>query len=111
MHYLNDDMNNFLEYTNKKEEINEIIRLSDFEQKGKLTDEEVLEIIKIKYNFKNDSEMIKFFKDRANRKEILGLKEISGANKLQISRIIRISRGTINKIWENDKKDPVPIDK
>lgn len=99
MYYLNNSIENFIKYTNKVEDIQEIMNYADFELNNRLNDEELMEIILKRLNFNNIEEVINFFKNKENIKYIEKLKDIKGINKSQLSRIIRIDRKNISKYW------------
>lgn len=100
MHYLGNDMNNFIEYTTKKESKQEVDRLADFEMIRKLSDDIVVKIILDKLKFSSVDEIINYFKKEKNYEKIRVLKEIRGTNVTQISRIIRVSRHLVKKMWK-----------
>lgn len=99
MYYLNNNIEDFIKYTNKVENIQEIMNYADFELNNKLKDEEVINIILKKLNFNTIEEVINFFKNKENRKKVEELKDIKGINKNQLSRIIRLDRKHISKYW------------
>ena len=99
MYYLNNSIENFIKYTNKVEDIQEIMNYADFELNNRLNDEELMEIILKRLNFNNIEEVINFFKNKENIRYIEKLKDIKGINKSQLSRIIRIDRKNISKYW------------
>jgi len=99
MHYLGNDINNFTEYTTKKESKQEVNRLAEFEMIRKLSDDIVIKIILEKFKFNSVDEIINYFKNEKNYEKIKVLKEIQGTNPTQIRRIIRVSRRLIEKHW------------
>ena len=99
MHYLGNDINNFTEYTTKKESKQEVNRLAEFEMIRKLSDDIVIKIILEKFKFNSVDEIINYFKNEKNHEKIKVLKEIQGTNVTQISRIIRVSRHHVKKMW------------
>lgn len=99
MHYLGNDINNFTEYTTKKESKQEVNRLAEFEMIRKLSDDIVIKIILEKFKFNSVDETINYFKNEKNHEKIKVLKEIQGTNVTQISRIIRVSRHLVKKMW------------
>ena len=99
MYYLNNSIENFVKYTNKVEDIQEIMNYADFELNNRLNDEKLIEIILKRLNFNNIEEVINFFKNKENIRYIEKLKDIKGINKSQLSRIIRIDRKNISKYW------------
>ena len=99
MHYLGNEINNFTEYTTKKESKQEVNRLAEFEMIRKLSDDIVIKIILEKFKFNSVDEIINYFKNEKNYEKIKVLKEIQGTNPTQIRRIIRVSRRLIEKHW------------
>ena len=99
MHDLGNDINNFTEYTTKKESKQEVNRLAEFEMIRKLSDDIVIKIILEKFKFNSVDEIINYFKNEKNYEKIKVLKEIQGTNPTQIRRIIRVSRRLIEKHW------------
>ena len=99
MHYLGNDINNFTEYTTKKESKQEVNRLAEFEMIRKLSDDIVIKIILEKFKFNSVDEIINYFKNEKNHEKIKVLKEIQGTNVTQVSRIIRVSRHLVKKMW------------
>lgn len=100
LYYLNNSIDEFIKYTNKTENIDEIVNLADFELSSKLNDEEVIDIIMKKMNLKTIDEVINFFKDKENKKQIIELKDIQGITINQLSRIIRVDKRIISKSWK-----------
>ena len=98
MHYFNNDIEEFIKFTTKKETLYEAINLADFELNNKLSDEELIYIIEKKYNLNSIQEIIGYFKNKENQVKIKELKKIKGTNKNQLSRIIRINKRTLDKI-------------
>ena len=97
MHYLDNNINYFVSYTNKNETMQEINRLAELEMIRKLNDDTVARIILDKMKFSSVDEMINYFKDEKNHDKIKILKEIQGTNVTQIARIIRVSRRLVEK--------------
>ena len=101
LHYLNDDINEFIKYTSKNDVYSDLNELAEYEILTKLTDLEVTKIISKIFEIKEVSEIPYFFKnlDKAKLKECIEkIKKIKGTNITQISRIIRINRKVIEKI-------------
>ena len=65
-----------------------------------LSDEEVISLILKKYNIGDVSEIISFFKTAENKQKLRELKDKPGISKSQISRITRVDRKTISKLWK-----------
>ena len=107
LYYFNNDLNEFIKYTNKSDDIRELLEMGDFELKDKLTDEDVTNIILKQFKLKSVEDIHKCFKDNKNKEKIMELRNISKTNPNQLSRIIRIERRNISKIW-HAKKDLGP---
>lgn len=101
LYYLDNKIEEFIKFTNKVETIEEIQNKIDFEMEKFLSDEELIDIIKLKFNLTNIDQIIEFFKEIETQKErVKELKNIAGTNRKQVSRIIRIEQRRIKKYWE-----------
>jgi len=103
MHYFDNDINKFIEYTRKSNVIEELKELAEYEIMRKLTDKEVENIISKIFEIKEVFEIPYFFKNLTKtglEDAVKKLKEIKGSNKTQIARIIRINRSVIERIWD-----------
>ena len=95
LHYFNNDIDNFIKYSNKVNNIADILELSEYEILGKLKDEEVINIIIKQFNLQSREDVAMFFKSKSinEKKEcVKELKKISGTNITQLSRITRLNR-------------------
>lgn len=95
LHYFNDDINDFIKYTNKVNDISDILDVSEYEILGRLNDSEVMEIIMKQFKLNSEEEVAIFFKNKSieeKKKCIEELKKIKGTNITQLSRITRLSR-------------------
>ena len=101
MHYYNNNINDFIEYTNTYENIDEIENIADFELDSRIKDEDLVEIILRKFLLNSANEISSFFKDKNNRVELRKLKNINGLSISQISRVTRVNRASIKKILDN----------
>ena len=99
LHYFHDDINEFIKFTNKIDSIEETMNLADFEMKSNLNDEEVINIILKKLNLNEAKQITTYFKDKKKREKLKEFKDIYKINKTQISRITRVSKRIIGKIW------------
>ena len=102
LHYLDNDINKFIQYTAENNENKDLNELAEYEIMGKLTDAQVSNIIAKIFDIKDVIEIPYFFKNinKVDLKEYVEkLKMIKGTNKTQIARIIRISRSVIEKRW------------
>jgi len=103
LHYFNNDINEFINYTEKKDNIENLSEIAEFEIIGRLKDEETLEIIMKIFNINDVSQVPTFFKSRSKaelEEDILKIKRIKGTNKTQVARLIRVDRKTVKKVWE-----------
>ena len=76
-----------------------MMNLSDFEMATYLNDDELIEIIKRKFNLKTTNAIIKHFKNKENRVKLKELKEIRGISQRQISRVTMVNREIIRRIF------------
>lgn len=101
LHYFNNNLNDFIRYTNKIiQDANDFI---EYEFIDKLTDEQLVEILIRKFNLKDISEISKMlkFKEKEELKKIFEeIKYIKGTNITQVSRVTRIGRKRLKSIWE-----------
>lgn len=101
MYYLNNNIEEFIKYTNKTENIEEIMNYADFELSTQLNDDEVVGIILKKLNLNSISEVTNFFRQKENLKEIKELKDIKKISQRQLSRIIGVNKKIIAKYWKD----------
>lgn len=106
LHYFGNNLEYFKKYTNKTENLEELMNLADFELSTLLHDDDLIQIILKKCNLNSVNEIINYFKIKENRKIIKDLKNIPKINASQLSRIIRVNRKCISKIWAT--KEPAP---
>lgn len=103
LNYFNNDIKEFINYTAKNNIDETLNEFAEYELIGKLKDEQVSKIIVKLFDIEDVKEIPYFFKDM-NREELCDaiqtLKKIKGTNKTQLSRIIRITRCIIEKMWE-----------
>ncbi len=98
MHYFNNNLKEFKDYMLKNDDKEQIYNLAEFELKSKLSEEELANIIKIKFNLKNASDVSLLNKETKDR-IIASLKNVQGTSIAQISRVIKITPYYIKKIW------------
>ena len=99
LHYYSNDLESFIKYTNKEENINELMNQADFEITPNLSDEKVISIILRLFSLNSAAEIITFFRNKKNRQLLRELKNIYKINKTQLSRITRVSPKIIDIIW------------
>ena len=102
LHYLNSDVQEFIKYTTKTDEIEEIDSYMEYEMVDKLLDERLIQYIMKKFNIENVDDIPNYFKNK-NKKELEKiLKEIvniKGSTITQVARITRLGRRCIEKVW------------
>ena len=102
LHYFDNDINNFIEYTIKNDKNIEIEEFAEFEVMGKLTDGQVSNFIMQMFDIRQISEISNYFRNHTKeelKNDIQRIKRIKGTNKTQVARIIRISRWIMDKFW------------
>lgn len=101
LHYFNNDMEEFVNYTLNNDDINDLWNLADFEIIKKLNDDELVNIIKRKLDLKSATD-ISLLGKKEKDSILISLKSIKGSNLTQISRITKVNRRYISNIWENN---------
>lgn len=104
LHYFEDKIENFVDFTtNKRRNIYQDIKESlEYELINSFNDEEIKDIIIKKYRFNSINDFSKL--NKFEKEEIIfDLKKLPGTNKTQLSRVIRVSRRIIERIWEENK--------
>ena len=102
MYYLNNNIEDFIKYTNKVENIEEIMNYGDFELSTKLNDDELIDIVLKRLNFDSMDEVINFFNRKENIEKVKELKDIKRISQRQLSRIIGVNNKLIAKYWSKD---------
>ena len=100
LQYFDNNIEEFKKYTNKTENLEELMNLADFELYNTLNDEDLVQIIFRKCDLSSVNEMIDYFKIKENRKIIKDFKNIYKINVTQLSRVIRVDKRTIARLWE-----------
>lgn len=102
--YFNNDIKEFIKYTNKCNEYDDLNEFAEFEIIEKLTDEELSGIIMKTFNINDVSKIATFFKNRDKTElesDIEKIKKIKTTNKTQVARVIRVNRKIVEKLWGN----------
>ncbi len=98
LHYFGNSIDEFKKYTLINDDKEQLYDFSEFELIGRLSEEDVGNIIVQKFELKNASDVSLLEKEK--RDEILvSLKELKGTSLAQISRITRVTSYYIKKIW------------
>lgn len=101
LHYFNNDIKTFSNYTLKEDNYDYINELAEYEMIEKLTDAQLATIIMKVFKIKDIVEIADFFRDKNKLKEnVRKLKLIKGTNITQLARVIRVSRYLIEKNWD-----------
>lgn len=99
LHYFNDDIEEFKNFT-LDDNKNNLDKYAEYEIINKLNEDELIDIIKAKFDVENASDIS--LVNKYEREEIIKrLAYIDGTNVNQLARITKISRYEIKKIWEN----------
>ena len=99
LHYFNDNLKEFKKYTLLNDDKEQMNNYAEFELKNKLNEEELANIIKVKFGLKNASDVSLLNKEEMD-KIIINLKEVQGTSIAQISRVIKVTPYYIKKIWQ-----------
>ena len=98
MYYFDNDIENFKKYTLQNDDKEQLYNLSEFEIKRKLSEEELIEIIKKKFDLKNASD-VSIIQEEEKEKILLSLKELKSTSIAQISRVTKVTEYYIKKLW------------
>lgn len=102
LHYFNNDINEFIKFTTKNNDLSQLDDFAEFEMIERLSDEQLANILVQKFEIKDINQIINYFTDSSKREleELIAIiKKIKGTNITQVSRVIRKSRKLIEKIW------------
>ncbi len=99
LYYFNNDIEELKKYTLKDDKKEIINNFADLELIKKLDEEDVINIIKEKFNLEKASDVSLLEQDKMS-KVIRELKEIEGTSLSQIARITKVSRYKIKRIWD-----------
>ena len=99
LHYFNDDLKEFIKYT-LEDNKNNLDKYAEYEIINKISENELIDIIKTKFDVQNASD-VSLVNKYEREKIIKKLAYIDGTNINQLARITKISRYEIKKIWEN----------
>ena len=104
LHYFDNNLEQFVNYTLTNDDLEDLYKFAEFEIIKKLTDDELSNIIKAKIGVKNASD-ISLFNEEKRKSILLDLKLISGTNLNQLSRVTKINRYYLEKIWHSNFKN------
>lgn len=100
LHYFNNDLKMFSEYTLKEENCSYVNEFAEYEMIEKLTDAQLTMIIMKIFGINDIAEITNSFKNTKNIKEnIEKLRLIKGTNITQIARVVRVNRYLLEKNW------------
>lgn len=105
LNYLGNDINTFIKYTIQKNKYEDLEEFAEYEIMTKLNDSEVASIIMKIFDINDVGEIPTFFKNRTREEleeDIAKIKKIKSTSKAQVTRIIRISRWIIEKLWDKN---------
>lgn len=106
LNYFNNNINDFVKFTLQKESLEEVSNEADFELISKLTDEQLIKIIKERFSltsFEDVPKFIKGYSKEEKEKIIKNIDNIVGTNPRQMARVIGINRKLIYKILKKQK--------
>ena len=120
LHYFNNSLDEFINYTLKKTLSKDLDDYADYEIINRLTDDELAEIIVQKLDIKKVTKIGAYFNKLSDKKlaeNIEKIKNISGTNITQLARVTRVNRRRIkeacqekhrHQIDNNVKKNTAP---
>ena len=98
--YFNNNIDDFVRFTNKKDEFDELINYANFEMNTHISDEEIVEILKKICDVNSVEEIFSYFKIKENRKILVKFKDIKEVKINQLSRVTRVNKKAIKKALE-----------
>ena len=98
--YYFDSIDEFKKYTLENDDREQLYNYSEFELITKLSEDEVSNIIKQKFDLKNASDVSLLGKEQMNY-IISSLKDLKGTSLAQIARITKVTPYYIKKIWND----------
>ena len=102
LHYFNDNINEFINFTTRNNDLSELDNFAEFEMIERLTDEQVMDILVQKFRIKDIQQLPECFENISKEEleeKIIKIKKIKGTNITQIARITRKTRRIIEGIW------------
>ena len=101
MYYFDNNIENFKKYTLQNDDKEQLYNLSEFEMKNKLSEDELIEIIKKKFDLKNASDVSIISEEERERIlfSLKELKELKSTSIAQISRVTKVTEYFIKKLW------------
>ncbi len=100
LHYFDNNIEKLKKFTLEYDDKDDLYQLAEFELISKLSEDEICDIIKKKFNLKNASD-ISLLGENEKSQALKELKNIVGTSQAQISRVTRLTKYYINKIWKD----------
>ena len=97
LHYFSDDIDNFISFMNVSKYDKK--KYLEYELIERISDDELINLIKEKYNLECISEISEFNK-RKRDELIMYLREIEISNITQVSRVTKICRNVVKRLWK-----------
>lgn len=107
LYYFNNNIHEFIKYTTKFNDFEDAADFAEYELIQKLSDENLSTIIMKKFRIQSINDISIFFQKKSKQDKefcIKELKKIKGTNITQVSRILRINRKIVERIWKQNKK-------
>lgn len=102
LHYFNNNINDFIDYTTKTIDIDDMNEYVEFEILQRLSDEDLSNIVMKKFDIGDINGISRFFnnmQEKELKEAIEKIKCIKGARKKQVSRLFKIGRRMLEKFW------------
>ena len=99
LHYFDDNLKEFEKFTLNNDNKKSLNNYAEYELISKLSEYELINIIKEKFNLKNASDVSLLRKEEQNE-IIKELKNVKGITLNQVARITKVTRYYIKKLWE-----------
>ena len=110
LHYYNNNLDEFINYTLKKTLSKDLDDYADYESINRLTDDELAEIIVQKLDIKKVTKIGTYFNKLSDKKlaeNIEKIKNISGTNVTQLARVTRVNRRRIKEACQEKHRPQI----
>lgn len=107
LHYFNDDIKEFINFTNTVDNLDDLNNYAEFEIVNKLNDDKLSEFIMKKFDIHDIVDFTSFFKYKSKenlRNDLQIIKQIHGITKTQVARVIRINQKLVSELWNKSSE-------
>lgn len=105
LHYFDNNISEFIKFTNKIDNLEDLNNYAEFEIIPRLTDDQLRKFIMKKFDIHDVQNFTFFFKNRSRdnlKNDLQSIKEILGTTKTQVSRVIRLNQRIVDELWNEN---------